>query len=189
MTRRTTDDAMRRADTGTAGRAVRRPRALAVVLAVCVAVLLSAVPGVAAAAPTVAPIVDCYRANSDGSYTIVLGYTNPFSKTTNIPYGPRNIIHPAKFQKSQPTQFRAGTKHGVFSVRATEADLYANARWELDGNTLAYWSASSVTECSPSTPLPALGNGAGLALALVAGGGFGVLFVRRLIRRSVAPPA
>jgi len=161
-----------------------------VILAVCFAVLLSAVPGVAAAAPptSVKPFLDCYRTNTDGSITVVLGYTNPSTKTTAIAYGSRNIMYPSKFQGSQPTQFLAGTRSGVLSLQVTQADLDANARWVLDGNTLDYRAAAgSATECAPSTPLPALGNGAGIALVLVAGGAFGVWFVRRVIRRSAAP--
>ena len=188
---RTTNGATRRADGGTPGPASRsnRPRALAVVLALCFAVLLSSVPGVASAAPTVTPKVECHRTNTDGSYTVVLGYTNPYPQTVTVPYGSRNMLYPATVQKVQPTQFSAGRHQGVFSVRVTEADLLANARWELDGNTVSFQPDSSVPECSPSTPLPALGNGVGLAAALVVSGAFGVLFVRRLIRRSTAPPA
>jgi hypothetical protein len=179
-------------DGGATGRPARtrhRPRSLAVLLAVCFAVWLSAVPGVAAAAPptSVKPLLDCYRTNADGSFTVVVGYTNPSTSTTAIPYGSRNIMHPSKFQGSQPTQFLAGTHHGVLSLEVTQADLDAHARWVLDGNTLDYRAAAgSSTECAPSTPLPALGNGAGFALVLVAGGAFGVWFVRRVIRRSTA---
>jgi hypothetical protein len=175
--------------TGRPARTRRRPRSLAVLLAVCFAVWLSAVPGVAAAAPptSVKPLLDCYRTNTDGSITVVLGYTNPSTNTTAIPYGSRNIMHPSKLQGSQPTQFLAGTHKGVLSLEVTQADLDANARWVLDGNTLDYRAAAgSATECAPSTPLPALGNGAGIAAVLLAGGAFGVWFVRRVIRRSAA---
>lgn len=165
----------------------RRSRSVGVLVAVCVAVLLSAVPGVAAAAPsgTVTPFVDCYRANSDGSLTLVLGYTNRDRQTT-IPYGSRNMLYPATLQGAQPKKFLPGTQRGAFSVRLSRADLSADPRWQLDGRTLDYSAASSSTECSPSTPLPALGNGTGLAAALLAGGAFGVFFVRRLLRRAAA---
>jgi hypothetical protein len=168
-------------------RARRRPRSLAVLLAVCFAVWLSAVPGAASATTVVTPFVDCYRVNSDGSYSIVLGYTNTNTRTTTIPYGTRNVAYPAKYQGAQPTQFKPGTQRGVFSVVITQADMYANPRWVLEGYTLDYTKVGSMTACSPSTPLPALGNGAGFALVLVAGGAFGVCFVRRAIRRSAAP--
>jgi hypothetical protein len=166
-----------------------RQRRLAVLVAVCSAVWLSAVPGVATGAPpmSVTPFVDCYRAEPDGTLTIVLGYTNTWKNETTLGWGSRNSLHPSQYHRSQPKEFLTGTQHGVFSLRLSASDLDAGARWELDRTTLDFSSARSASECSPSTPLPALGNGAGLALVLVAGGAFGVWFVRRVIRRSAAP--
>jgi hypothetical protein len=178
-------------DGGTAAAPVRtrrHRRRLAVLVAVGFAVWLSALPGVAAAAPpmSVTPFVDCSRANPDGSLTVVLGYTSTWKKATTIGWGSRNFLHPSQFHKSQPKQFLPGTQHGAFSLRLSASDLDAGARWELDRTTLLFSSAGSATECSPSTPLPALGNGAGIAAVLVAAGGFGVLFVRQLTRRTAA---
>ncbi len=163
-------------------RARRRPRSLAVILAVCFAVWLSAVPGAASATPVVTPFVDCYRVNTDGSYTIVLGYTNTWKNETTLGWGSRNSLHPSQYHRSQPKEFLTGTQHGAFSLRLSASEL-DDARWELDRTTLELSTATSATGCSPSTPLPALGNGAGFALVLVAGGAFGVWFVRR----SAAP--
>ncbi|RBY93898.1 hypothetical protein DQ244_00515 [Blastococcus sp. TBT05-19] len=157
---------------------------LGVLVAVCVAVGLSAVPGVAAAAPAqVAPFVDCYRENTDGTYTVVFGYSNTYKASTTIRYGVDNRISPTAYQGAQPQSFSVGTHRGVFSLTVKAADV-STFRWELDRTTLTYWSASSAPQCAPSTPLPLLGNGTGLAIALVAGGVFGVLFVRRMIRRA-----
>jgi hypothetical protein len=169
-------------------RARRRPRTLAVLLAVCFALWMSALPGVAAAAPpmSVTPFVDCYRANPDGSLTIVLGYTSTWKKETTIGWGSRNALHPSQFHRSQPKQFLTGTQHGAFSLQLSASDLAAGARWELDRTTLTFSSAVSASECSPSTPLPALGNGTGIAAVLVAAGAFGIFSVRRLVRRSAA---
>jgi hypothetical protein len=166
-----------------------RSRSLTVLLAVCFAVWLSAVPGVAAAAPpmSVTPFVDCFRAEPDGTFTIVLGYTSTWKKATTMGWGSRNSLYPSQYHRSQPKQFLPGTQHGVLALRLSASELDAGARWELDRTTLAFSSARSASECSPSTPLPALGNGAGLALVLAAGGAFGVWFVRRAIRRSAAP--
>ncbi|HET6395101.1 MAG TPA: hypothetical protein VFG13_19900 [Blastococcus sp.] len=165
----------------------RRPRSLAVILAVCFAVWLSAVPGAASANPVVTPYVECYTVNSDGSYSIVLSYTKTTAGTANIPLGTRNIAYPAKFQGIQPTQFKAGTWRGVFSVKISQADMYANPRWVLDGYTLDYTKVGSMAACSPSTPLPALGNGAAIALVLVGAGAFGVVWMRRRVPGSAAP--
>jgi hypothetical protein len=179
-------------DGGSAAGPVRprsRPRRLAVLVAVCSALWLSAVPGVAAAAPpmSVTPFVDCYRENPDGTLTVVLGYTSTWKKATTMGWGSRNSLHPSQYHRSQPKQFLTGTQHGVLALRLSASELDAGARWELDRTTLYFSSARSASECSPSTPLPALGNGAGFAVVLVAGGAFGVWFVRRVIRRSAAP--
>ena len=164
----------------------RRGRTLAALFAVFLAVLLSSGTGVASAGGPVVPIMDCYRINANGTYTVVFGYTSSATSTRSIPRGTQNMLSPSKFQGSQPTVFKPGTQRGVFSLVITQADLYGNAYWYLDGNTLNYWNVGTATECSPSTPLPAIGNGTGLAVALIGGGAFGVWFVRRLIRRSAA---
>jgi len=171
---------------GKPGSPSRRSRSLAALVAVCLAVLLSAVPGVASAAPgDIVPFVDCYKDNGDGTYALVLGYENTGFKTIKL-NSTKNRMYPAKFQGSQPTEFLEGEHHGVFSIQATRAELNTGIRWELDGTVLDS-RTSSAPACAPSTPLPAIGNGTGLAIVLVAGGAFGVLFVRRLIRRASAP--
>ena len=169
-------------------RARRRPRSLAAILAVCAAVLLSAVPGVAGAAPpmTVTPFVDCYGVDAHGTHTIVLGYSSTWDKPTTIGRGDRNSLFPEQYHGSQPKEFLTGEQHGAFSLQLSAAEVEAGARWELDRTTLVFSSAKSA-QCSSSTPLPALGNGAAIAAVLVAAGAFGVWFVRRVIRRAAAP--
>ncbi len=165
----------------------RRPRSLAALIAVCCAVLLSSAPGVASAVTgEVTPFVDCYTTNSDGTRTVVLGYTNVAEETITIGHGDKNTIVPSRFQGSQPKHFVPGTQRGAFSLRLTRADLAGDARWELDRTTLDLSAVTSADACSPSTPLPSLGNGTGLAVVLVAGGAFGGFFVRRVIRRAGA---
>ena len=161
-----------------------RRGSLHVLLVLCFAALLSAAPGVASAAPpAVTPFVDCYRINADGTSTVVLGYESTRNNTMKIHHGPNNRLHPDAYQGAQPEVFEPGRHQGVFSLVVAESDLPA-FRWDLDRTTLDYASAGSLTECAPPTPLPALGNGTGLAVALVAGGAFGVVFVRRMIRRA-----
>jgi hypothetical protein len=163
----------------------RRPttgaRALVVVF---LAFLVCAAPGVASAAPasSVTPFLDCVRENRDGSYTVVLGYSNNGSRTS-IPHGSRNFVYPYEFQGDQPTQFLTGTQRGVFAVTVSGYAVLA-FRWEVDDRTVNFWSFLSARECSPSTPLPVLGNGAGIAVVLVVGGLVGIYVVRRVVRRA-----
>jgi|tagenome__1003787_1003787.scaffolds.fasta_scaffold20278173_2 hypothetical protein len=167
---------------------LRRRLALA---AAALSLTLITTPGTASAATasTVTPILDCYTQNSDGSWTVILGYTNTYSVTTKIPLGSNNIASPSKFQGLQPTAFKTGANHAVFTVRVTQADLYANANWYLDGHTLNYLSAAYASGiCSPGTQLPGEGNGTGIAIGLVVAAGIGVLVVRRVIRRAGTQP-
>ncbi len=152
-------------------------------------------PGTASATGTVAPIVDCYRDNGDGTYWVVLGYTNTTGRQQIHNYGTANQVYPTRLQGQQPKQFANGTVHGAWTVRLTHAEIfYQNARWVLNGTTLQYsYYVQYATVCPPTTVLPADGNGTGTAVALGAAGVFGaavlVRFRRRIARLGTAPSA
>jgi hypothetical protein len=158
---------------------------------------LAAIPGVAEGGGTyypsgrIEPLVDCVTKNSGGTYTVVLGYENPGRYTTTVPLGPWNQLSPDRADGGQPTSFRAGTQHGVYSVTLTAAEyLYSGPHWYLDGNMLffgAIWTRS-VPSCASSTPLPGDGNGTGIAIGLVVAAGIGALLVRRVVRRAGRRP-
>jgi hypothetical protein len=156
---------------------------------VVTALAVTVTPGVASAAGgTVTPLMDCYTREKDGSYTLVFGYSNPNGNTRNVS-GYYNSLSPSKFQGSQPTRFAAGTTHGAFTLRAGLQDTY-QGYWYLDGHTLTFYDAMRAADaCSASTPLPASGNGTGLAVGLVVAGVAGTLVVRRLVRRGQGEPA
>jgi hypothetical protein len=161
--------------------------ARAALVAVFAVVALVAAPGTASAAGTVTPILDCYQQHSDGSWTVVVGYVNSTGSTQRIPYGYRNAAYPSKFQSVPPTTFKPGTQHGVFTVQVTLSDLYANARWELDGHVLNYLAAGTASSvCPPSAALPADGNGTGPVIALAIAGVVGGIAVQRVRRRAQA---
>jgi hypothetical protein len=170
---------------------------LRVVLAgLAVALTLTATPGVAVAGGTyypsgrIDPLVDCVRKDSGGTYTVVLGYTNP-GATTVVPLGSWNAISPAKADGGQPTTFRSGTQHGVLSVTLTSSEyLYGGPYWYLDGNMVFFGSIwnGSVPACPSGTQLPGDGNGTGIAIGLVLAAGVGVLVVRRVTRRAGRQP-
>jgi hypothetical protein len=167
----------------------RLPRRAALA-ALAMALTLIATPGVASAATgTVTPMLDCYTQNSDGSWTVILGYSSTYSGTTKIPLGSNNIASPSKFQGIQPTTFKNGTHHAAFSAKVTQYDIYNNANWYLDGHTLNYMAAAYASGiCSPGTQLPGEGNGTGIAIGLVVAAGIGILVVRRVIRRAGTQP-
>jgi hypothetical protein len=164
---------------------LRRRLVWPALMAAFAAVLVSATPGIASASTgTVTPLLDCYAQNSDGSYTVILGYTNTNPGTTNIPIGTNNYTYPTSYQSQMPTRFTSGTHHAVVTVRVSQADVYNNARWYLDGHTLNYLQAAYASGICTPQQLPALGNGTGLVVALLIGGVAGVVIIRRLVRRG-----
>jgi hypothetical protein len=152
-------------------------------VATLVAVSLLAVPGTASASGTVSPLLDCVVQNSNGTYTVVLGYSNSTGRSQTIPYGWSNVIAPSTYDRLQPTTFKAGTYHGVFTVTLTASDLWSDPHWRLNGDTIDYADVTS-NPCPPHTQMPAGGNGTGVAIGLLAAGAVGLFLVRRSVRRA-----
>jgi hypothetical protein len=147
-------------------------------------VSLVGVPGTASASGTVTPLLDCVIANSNGTYSAVLGYSNTTGRTQAFPYGTNNVISPSKYDRAQPTSYYNGTYHGVFKVTMTVTDVYyADPYWRLNGITIDYADVTS-NSCPPATQMPAEGNGTGTAAGLLAAGVIGAVLVRRYVRRA-----
>jgi hypothetical protein len=163
----------------------RRRAIWAALVAVAATVLVSATPGVASATTTgsVTPILDCYTQNSDGSWSVILGYTSTYPGKKNIAVGSNNFTNPSSYSTQMPTQFSSGTVHAAVRVKVSYYDMTYNTYWYLDGHTLNYMAAAAASGiCSPSTQLPGNGNGTGIAVALVVAGVLGALLLRRLAR-------
>jgi hypothetical protein len=165
----------------------RRPLVWSAFVAVLAAVFISAVPGTASAATQkVTPLLDCYQQNSDGSVTVVLGYSSTYTTTKTFTAGSSsNYSSPSSYNSSMPTSFAPGAHHLVLTLRLPPSVVYGNPSWTLDGTTLNYLSMAQLAgTCTPSQ-LPAMANGAALAVGLVVLAGVGVLVVR-LVRRNRA---
>jgi hypothetical protein len=174
---------------GTSSRTGARIRArLARLAAIGVVTALGLVftPGTASAATDVTPVVDCYRDNGDGTYWVVLGYTNTTASQKTYAYGPANQVYPTRLHEHQPKQFAAGTVHGAWAVQLTYAEIFQqNARWILNGTTLQYsYYVRYATVCPPTTVLPADGNGMGTVMVLGAAGLIGAAVLVRSRRRT-----
>ena len=63
-----------------------------------------------------APFMEGWYANEDGTYTISFGYSNSNLDTLYIPVGENNSIDPAQFSGMQPTVFLPGHHRGIFTV-------------------------------------------------------------------------
>lgn len=168
-------------------RRLRARTGRAALVAVIALVGLVASPGLASATGThtVKPVLDCYKENADHSWIVVVGYVNSSRKTVDIPRGPANQAYPSKFASLPPTSFKPGTVRGAFTAVVSLSDLYAGARWVLDGYTLDYRAAATSSQvCPSSTELPAQGNGSGPAIGLAVAAVVGAVLVRR--SRAVA---
>jgi hypothetical protein len=164
-------------------RTARRRGARLALLAAGAVLSLTAAPGVAAAAPagSVVPLLDCVRANGDGTWTALFGYDNRTRSTVTIPVGPDNKLTPTSYGTPQPTRFAPGVHHGVFVAPVTRG---AGPMWHLDRTNLAA-RAGSGPACPGSTELPQEGNGTGAAIALAVAGAVGAVAVHRARRRAL----
>jgi hypothetical protein len=75
-----------------------------------------------------APFMEGWYANEDGTYTISFGYSNANLDTLYIPVGENNSIDPAQFSGMQPTVFLPGHHRGIFTV-TLPADLKDQDVW------------------------------------------------------------
>ncbi len=64
----------------------------------------------------VAPFLEGWYSNPDGTVSYSFGYLNLNGDTVEIPIGDRNSIEPARFNGMQPTVFLPGRHRGMFVV-------------------------------------------------------------------------
>jgi hypothetical protein len=79
----------------------------------------------------VAPFLEGWYANEDGTYSFSFGYLNRNDETVVIPLGDGNSIEPAQFDGMQPTTFLPGRHRGVFSVTVPAALVDGDVWWSL----------------------------------------------------------
>jgi len=65
---------------------------------------------------TLAPFMEGWYENEDGTYTISFGYSNANLDPLYIPVGEGNFLDPAQFDGPQPTIFFPGHHRGIFAV-------------------------------------------------------------------------
>lgn len=64
----------------------------------------------------VAPFMEGWYENPDGTFSISFGYLNMNDEVLEIPLGENNYIEPAQFDGMQPTYFQRGHPRGLFAV-------------------------------------------------------------------------
>jgi hypothetical protein len=73
--------------------------------------------------------------NSDGSYTLLLGYFNRnLKETLDIPVGPNNRIEPGGPDQGQPTHFLPRRQWGVFTIKVPKDFGDKRLTWTIVAN-------------------------------------------------------
>ncbi len=80
---------------------------------------------------TLAPFMEGWYANEDGTFSISFGYLNANQDTLEIPLGPDNFIEPAQFDGMQPTTFFPGHQRGLFTVNLPSDMKDTDVWWTL----------------------------------------------------------
>ncbi len=79
----------------------------------------------------VAPFMEGWYANEDGTYSFSFGYLNLNQDVVEIPLGENNFIEPVEFDGMQPTTFHPGRNRGVFAITIPNALGEQDFWWTL----------------------------------------------------------
>ena len=81
------------------------------------------------------PAFEGWYQNSDGTYTLLVGYFNRNTKETlDIPIGPENRIEPGGPDQGQPTHFLAGRAWGAIAIKVPQDFGDRKLTWTLTAN-------------------------------------------------------
>ncbi|MDX6213447.1 MAG: hypothetical protein QOF82_2534 [Frankiales bacterium] len=147
--------------------------------AVATSGLVLLAPTGALAASPVTPFVTCYWANTDGSYTLSVGYTNSGATTVTYPAGALNYVTPAPQDRGQPTVFLPGLHNNVWAPTISAADFAGGANWFVNSVPV---NVSSFVPCM-TKPVGVSGSSAGYLGATGAIVGAGALMLASPRRR------
>ncbi len=79
----------------------------------------------------VAPFLEGWYENGDGSFSYSFGYLNLNDHRVEIPVGENNRIEPARFSGMQPTTFDPGRHRGVFAVTVPRELADTDVWWTI----------------------------------------------------------
>lgn len=79
----------------------------------------------------IAPFMEGWYENEDGTFSISFGYFNLNDETVEIPLGEDNFIEPAQFDGMQPTYFLNDHHRGVFTVTLPASMRETDVWWTI----------------------------------------------------------
>ena len=79
----------------------------------------------------VAPFLDGWYHNEDGTYSYSFGYNNFNDEVIELPVGELNFIEPSRYNGMQPTVFYRGKARGVFTVTVPASEAGIDIWWTL----------------------------------------------------------
>ncbi len=104
-------------------------------LAICCATGLAQIEPPHHAGQSVTGAFEGWFKNSDGTFSILLGYFNRnYQEEIDIPIGPNNHIEPGEPDRGQPTHFLSRRQWGVFRVIVPADFGVRKLTWTLNGH-------------------------------------------------------
>jgi hypothetical protein len=146
-----------------------------VVVTLAALLLVTTLSGTASASHKQTPILECvFQDTRTRQWVSLWGYNNSSGSVETIPIGSGNGFSPGAQNQGQPTAFKPGLNHNVFTVIWNGSSALT---WTLNGQTASATTTS--TKCS-TNPVPILAGTDGwsfeLPLVLLALGILGVGF-------------
>jgi len=109
---------------------------------------------------SITPAYEGWYPNSDGSFSLLIGYYNRNGKEAlDIPVGPNNRVDPGGPDQGQPTHFEVGRQWGVFVIKVPK-DFGAKAvTWTIVANGETQSVPFTLNKGYPISPFKELGMG------------------------------
>jgi hypothetical protein len=109
---------------------------------------------------SITPAYEGWYANSDGSFSMLIGYYNRNSKEAlDIPVGPNNRVQPGLPDQGQPTHFEIGRQWGVFVIKVPKDFGTKAITWTIVSNGEEQSVPFTLNKGYPITPFKELGMG------------------------------
>ena len=107
---------------------------------------------------SVTPAFEGWYQNTDGSFSLLVGYYNRNSKEPmTIPIGPNNKVEPGDPDQGQPTYFETGRQWGVFVIKVPKDFGTKSMKWTITSNGETQSIPLTLNPGYPITPFKELG--------------------------------